>query len=71
MHFVITRIRKKYTVVNHRDENKLNNRKENLEWVSQKYNLAYSKRRRALGIEKGTIPDKAYGEEGNYYNGKS
>ena len=54
--------KKKYTVVNHRDENKLNNRKENLEWVSQKYNLAYSKRRRALGIEKGTIPDKAYGE---------
>lgn len=38
--------------------------KKKIEWVSQKYNLAYSKRRRALGIEKGTIPDKAYGEGG-------
>lgn len=31
-----------YPEVNHIDENKLNNRVSNLEWVSHKYNIAYS-----------------------------
>ena len=32
-----------YGYVNHKDENKLNNRAENLEWCTQKYNLNYGK----------------------------
>lgn len=31
-----------YNVVNHKDENKLNNSADNLEWCTQKYNFNYS-----------------------------
>ena len=31
-----------YTVVNHKDENKTNNRVDNLEWCTQSYNVRYS-----------------------------
>ena len=31
-----------YTQVNHKDENKSNNNKDNLEWCTPKYNLEYS-----------------------------
>lgn len=34
---------KKLTLINHKDENKLNNRVENLEWCDSKYNINYSK----------------------------
>lgn len=33
----------KYEIVNHKDENKLNNCSDNLEWCTQSYNLLYSK----------------------------
>lgn len=33
-----------YPVVNHKDENKLNNRADNLEWCTQKYNINYGTR---------------------------
>ena len=33
-------------VINHKDENQLNNNFDNLEWCSQKYNLNYSAKRK-------------------------
>lgn len=33
-----------YTIVNHKDENPLNNKASNLEWCSQKYNCNYGNR---------------------------
>lgn len=34
----------KYTIVNHKDEDKTNNHAENLEWCDMKYNLMYGTR---------------------------
>ena len=34
----------KYTIVNHKDENRANNTVENLEWCTQSYNLNYGSR---------------------------
>ena len=39
-----------YCVVNHRDENPQNNNVNNLEWVTQKYNVNYGKRNEKLSI---------------------
>lgn len=37
----------KYILVNHKDENKLNNKVDNLEWCTNKYNVMYSKKSNA------------------------
>lgn len=39
--------------VNHKDENPLNNRVDNLEWCSRQYNIAYSKCKRIEQYENG------------------
>ena len=38
-----------YKEINHRDENKENNRAENLEWCSRSYNLTYNGRAKKVG----------------------
>ena len=37
-----------YPVINHKDENKLNNKVANLEWCSQKYNANYGSRNKRI-----------------------
>ena len=37
-----------YPVVNHRDEDKSNNRVDNLEWCTHEYNVNYSRERKKL-----------------------
>lgn len=41
VYFVINPNNKKYTIVNHKDENKQNNNYDNLEWCDNKYNSNY------------------------------
>ena len=41
----------KYREINHIDENKLNNRVENLEWCTHKYNCAYGTRNQRIGLK--------------------
>ena len=41
--------------VNHKDENKENNRIDNLEWCSKQYNIDYSQSKKVLCIETGII----------------
>ena len=41
-----------YTELNHIDENKLNNRADNLEWCSRSYNVEYSQAKAVIGINK-------------------
>lgn len=54
-----------YKYINHKDENKLNNNIENLEWCTQKYNCNYGN-----GIEKGHINQRKkinqYDLQGNF-----
>ena len=50
-------------VVNHKDENKLNNNLNNLEWCTNKYNVIYSNKRNKINkilnyIEDSDIPEK-------------
>ena len=42
-----------YKCVNHKDENKINNNVENLEWCSLEYNFAYGTARLRQGISSG------------------
>lgn len=52
----------KYLEINHKDENKTNNRVENLEWCTREYNMNYgtlvervSKKVRAINVETGEV----------------
>lgn len=48
---------KKYPVINHIDENKLNNCVENLEWCDYSYNVSYAGNRMRISKKlKGTVP---------------
>lgn len=42
----IDEFNKKKLVINHKDENKINNNADNLEWCTNKYNIRYSLRKR-------------------------
>ena len=45
---------KLYTEINHKDENKLNNNLDNLEWCTHEYNLKYGTRSKRAGDTHGT-----------------
>lgn len=55
--FVVNLNPNKYFYVNHKDENPLNNKANNLEWCTQKYNVRYGtcQQRRVEKISKGKI----------------
>lgn len=55
----------KYNIVNHRDEDKTNNRYDNLEWCTALYNMTYSKVQEKQR-KKVSIPVKQYDLEGNF-----
>jgi hypothetical protein len=42
-----------YKEINHKDENKLNNSVDNLEWCNREYNMAYGSARLRQGISRG------------------
>lgn len=46
-----------YPVINHKDQNKLNNNVDNLEWASVEYNVQYSCCKRVMCQETGEIFD--------------
>ena len=46
-------------VVNHKDENKLNNNVENLEWCTQEYNVKYSLSKKIICLETNEIFDSS------------
>lgn len=50
--------------VNHKDENKSNNRADNLEWITQKENLNYGTRNHRVSLTKGS-PAVALDDENN------
>lgn len=54
-----------WSVVNHKDENKLNNRMDNLEWCSQKYNINYGK-----GVRK-RAATQSISKKGKHYSART
>lgn len=44
-----------YVVINHKDENKLNNNADNLEWCTVQYNSTYGSARTKQGISRGKM----------------
>ena len=56
-----------YPVINHKDENKLNNSVENLEWCTRSYNVKYSIERHPERSKKG-IPRRPYKYNGGEKN---
>lgn len=56
-----------YPEVNHKDENKLNNCVNNLEWCSRRYNNIYNGRAKKVGL-KTRKPVIQYDLKGNYLN---
>lgn len=54
-----------FDYVNHKDENKYNNKVENLEWCSQKYNINYGSRNIRVA-KKLSTPICQYDLEGNF-----
>ena len=61
-------------VVNHKDENKLNNNVENLEWCTQAYNVNYShnncKSRKIICVETNEIFDSSQSVIDKMFDGK-
>ena len=60
-----------YPVVNHIDENKSNNRVENLEWCTNKYNVKYSSSKKIICLETGDIFDDMEELINKMFNGKA
>lgn len=54
-----------YPVINHKDENPLNNSVENLEWCTVAYNNAYNNRHQRVGDAEG-FDVRIYDENNNY-----
>lgn len=52
-----------YKEINHKDENKSNNKLDNLEWCSHNYNINYG-----TGNERRSISEKGKKKNGNYKN---
>lgn len=59
-----------YSIINHKDENKENNRADNLEWCTQKYNINYGTRteRASTKIRKAIIQIDEENKIINQYN---
>ena len=57
-------------VVNHKDENKLNNNVENLEWCTQEYNVNYSHNKKIICLETGEIFIGSQDVINRMFNGK-
>ncbi len=62
---------KGYVEVNHKDEDKSNNKADNLEWCSRSYNLNYGSGnyKRAMKIKKPVVAIDNYGNEYMRFNG--
>lgn len=54
-----------YPIINHKDENKKNNRVENLEWCTYKYNLNYGSHNTKMIVSKSNNPVAQYDKNNN------